>query len=157
MEKILVSACLAGVLCKYNGTYNDVPEIIRMVEQGKAVPVCPELLGGGGVPREPNEITGGDGHDVLEGKARVITSSGQDCTDMFVLGAQKVLEKAKMLGVRAAILKERSPSCGSNVIYDGNFSGNKMPGMGVTAAILERAGIKVYSENNFKEILAVKK
>ena len=152
MEKILVSACLAGVLCKYNGTYNDVPEIIRMVEQGKAVPVCPELLGGGGVPREPNEIAGGDGHDVLEGKARVITSSGQDCTDMFVLGAQKVLEKAKMIGARVAILKERSPSCGSNVIYDGKFTGNKMPGRGVTAAMLERAGIKVYSEENFKEI-----
>ena len=157
MEKILVSACLAGVLCKYNGTYNDVPEIIRMVEQGKAVPVCPELLGGGGVPREPNEITGGDGHDVLEGKARVITSSGQDCTDMFVRGAQKVLEKAKMLGARVAILKERSPSCGSNVIYDGNFTGNKKPGMGVTASLLTREGIKVYSENNFKEVLAVKK
>lgn len=147
-----MSACLAGVLCKYNGTYNDVPEIIRMVEQGKAVAVCPELLGGGGVPREPNEIAGGGGHDVLEGKARVITSSGQDCTEMFVLGAQKVLEKAKMLGARAAILKERSPSCGSTVIYDGNFTGNRLPGMGVTAAILERAGIKVYSEENFKEV-----
>lgn len=157
MEKILVSACLAGVLCKYNGTYNDVPEIIRMVEQGKALPVCPELMGGGGVPREPNEIVGGDGRDVLEGKARVITSSGQDCTDMFVLGAQKVLEKAKMLGARVAILKERSPSCGSNVIYDGSFTGNKKPGMGVTASLLTREGIKVYSENNFKEVLAVKK
>jgi len=124
--------------------------MFRLVEQGKAVTVCPEILGGGGVPREPNEIVGGDGHDVLEGKARVITNSGKDCTEMFVLGAQKVLETAKMVEASVAILKERSPSCGSNIIYNGKFAGNKITGRGVTAALLERAGIKVYSEENFK-------
>lgn len=154
MEKssvILVSGCLAGVLCKYNGTYNNVPEIIRLVEEGKAIPVCPELLGGGSVPREPNETVGGDGHTVLDGKARVMTPSGQDCTAMFVRGAQEVLKKAREHGVQVAILKERSPSCGSSLVYDGTFSGKKIKGCGVTAAILQREGIKVFSEYNFRE------
>lgn len=92
---ILASACLAGILCKYDGSYNNVQEIIQLVEKGLAVPVCPEILGGGSVPRDPNEIVGGNGHDVLDGKARVITSSGLDCTALFVRGAEKVLEEAK--------------------------------------------------------------
>lgn len=148
---ILVSACLAGILCKYNGTYNNVPEIIQLVDEGRAIPVCPELLGGGGVPREPNEIVGGNGGDVLDGKARVLTPSGLDCTELFVLGARKVLETAKKHNIVEAVLKERSPSCGSILIYDGTFSGRRIPGSGVTAAILQRAGIKVYSEENFRD------
>jgi uncharacterized protein YbbK (DUF523 family) len=152
-KAILVSGCLAGMLCKYNGTYNNVPEIIRMVEEGLAIPVCPELLGGGTVPREPNETVNGDGRSVLEGKARVVTGSGRDCTAMFIRGAEEVLKIAREHNVSLAILKERSPSCGSSVIYDGTFSGRKIAGSGVTAAILQRAGIKVYSEYNFREAL----
>lgn len=151
--KILVSGCLAGMLCKYNGTYNNIPEIIKMVEDGLAIPVCPELLGGGTVPREPNETVNGDGFLVLEGKARVITANGLDCTEMFIKGAQEVLKIAREHNISTAILKERSPSCGSSLVYDGTFSGKKIAGSGVTAAILQRAGIKVYSEYNFKEFL----
>ncbi|MHB8158198.1 MAG: 2-thiouracil desulfurase family protein [Desulfocucumaceae bacterium] len=150
---ILVSGCLAGVLCKYNGTYNDIPEIIQMVEGGMAIPVCPELLGGGAVPREPNEIVEGDGHAVLDGKARVMTPSGLDCTGQFILGAEEVLKIAVKNNIKAAILKERSPSCGSGIVYDGTFTGRKVAGGGVTAALLQRSGIKVYSEYNFREAL----
>ncbi|MHB8916745.1 MAG: 2-thiouracil desulfurase family protein [Desulfocucumaceae bacterium] len=147
---ILVSACLAGILCKYNGTYNNDEVIIQLVEKGLAVPICPELLGGAGVPREPNEIVGGDGHLVLDGKARVMSASGLDCTGLFIRGAEKVLEVAEKHKVEAAVLKERSPSCGSSLIYDGTFSGRKIQGCGVAAAMLQRAGIKVYSEDNFR-------
>ena len=150
---ILVSACLAGILCKYNGTYNDVPEIMELVRKGLAIPVCPEIMGGGRVPREPNEIVGGQGQDVLNGNARVMTASGVDCTEMFVWGAEKVLEVAKGNRIQVAILKERSPSCGSQVIYDGTFCGRKIDGSGVTAAILQKYGIQVFSEENFREIL----
>ena len=150
---ILVSGCLAGVLCKYNGTYNNVPEIIIMVEEGRAITVCLEILGGGTVPREPNETLGGDGHRVLDGKARVMTPSGVDCTEMFIRGAVETLKIAEDHNIKIAILKERSPSCGSSLVYDGTFSGRKIAGSGVTAAILRRAGIKVYSEYNFREEL----
>lgn len=147
---ILVSACLAGILCKYDGTCNTVPEIVQLVEKGLAVPVCPEILGGGAVPREPNEIVGGGGGRVLDGKARVVAASGLDCTDLFVRGAEKVLQEARRYHAEVAVLKERSPSCGSGMIYDGTFSGKKIPGSGVTAEILRRAGIRVYSEENFR-------
>ncbi|MFZ5650700.1 MAG: DUF523 domain-containing protein [Bacillota bacterium] len=147
---ILVSACLAGVKCRYDGGHNNVPEINEMVERGLAIPVCPEILGGGGIPREPYEIVGGDGGAVLDGKARVKTPSGNDGTELFVRGAEEVLRAANKCNAVAAVLKERSPSCGSSMIYDGTFTGGKIPGMGVAAAILQRAGIKVYSEEDFK-------
>jgi len=152
-KKVLVSGCLAGVLCKYNGTYNNVPELVSLVEKGLAIAVCPEILGGGAVPREPNETVNGDGRRVLDGKARVMTPSGVDCTEMFIRGAVETLKKAREHNIKIAILKERSPSCGSSLIYDGTFSGRKIAGSGVTAAILQRAGIKVYSEYNFREEL----
>lgn len=147
---VLVSACLAGVQCRYDGGHNNIPEINQMVEKGLAIPVCPEILGGGGIPREPSEIVSGDGGAVLDGKARVKTRSGHDVTELFVRGAEEVLKAAINNSAPAAVLKERSPSCGGSVIYDGTFTGGKTTGMGVTAAILHRAGIKVYSENNFK-------
>ena len=146
---IMVSACLAGILCKYNGTYNTIPEIQKLVEEGRAIPVCPELLGGASVPREANEITGGDGFAVLSGQARVITKVGEDNTELFVRGAEKVLEIARENGIRLAVLKERSPSCGSSHIYDGTFTGKKIPGMGVAAALLHKNHIKFLSEENY--------
>ncbi len=150
---IIVSSCLAGILCRYDGKYNTVPEIKKMVEDGRAVPVCPELLGGADVPREPNEITGGDGFAVLNGKARVITKSGEDKTELFIRGAEKVLEIARDNDAKIAILKERSPSCGSCLMYDGTFSGRKIPGMGVTAALLNENNIKILSEENYSTLL----
>ncbi|WP_027364474.1 DUF523 domain-containing protein [Desulfotruncus alcoholivorax] len=146
---IIISACLAGEKCRYTGDGFDFPELRKLVDDGKALPVCPEVLGGLPTPREPNEIVGGCGYDVLDGKARVLTSSGSDKTEEFIRGAGRVLHKALVNDVKTAILKERSPSCGSNVIYDGSFSGKKTPGCGCTAALLIRNGISVFSEENY--------
>ncbi|MBF7081771.1 DUF523 domain-containing protein [Desulfallas sp. Bu1-1] len=148
---LIVSACLAGEKCRYTGDGFDYPELRKMVEEGKAVPVCPEVLGGLPVPRDPNEIVGGDGFDVLDGRARVLTSRGEDKTNVFLRGAGEVLAIARKHGARVAILKERSPSCGSGMIYDGTFSGKKIPGCGCTAALLIREGLRVYSEENYQQ------
>ncbi|SFR07743.1 DUF523 domain-containing protein [Desulfoscipio geothermicus] len=146
---IIISACLAGEKCRYSGDGFDYPELRKLVEEGKAVPVCPEVLGGAPVPRDPNEIVGGDGFDVLDGRARVITNRGEDKTDVFVRGAREVLAIARKNNAQVALLKERSPSCGSNMIYDGTFSGKKIPGCGCTAALLIREGLQVFSEENY--------
>lgn len=143
---IIVSACLAGLNCKYNGENNRDERIVRLVQQGKAIPLCPEQLGGLSTPREPAEIRGGSGEDVLTGKAKIYTPSDADVTAAFIKGAGEVLKLAQEIGVQAAILKEKSPSCGSSQIYDGSFSGITVPGKGVTAALLQRNGLKVMSE-----------
>lgn len=148
---LIMSACLAGEQCRYTGDGFDYPELRKLVEEGKAVPVCPEVLGGLPVPREPNEIVGGDGFDVLDGRARVITARGEDKTGAFLRGAEAVLAIARKHGARVAILKERSPSCGSGMIYDGTFRGKKIPGCGCTAALLIREGLRVYSEENYRQ------
>lgn len=146
---ILVSACLLGIRAKYDGGDNTVPQLVEKCKSGGIIPVCPEQLGGLTTPRQPCEISGGTGDDVLEGKARVITKDGSDVTQAFVEGAKQVLRIARLYGADMAILKKRSPSCGCCQIYDGSFSGQKIPGAGVTAALLLKNGIKVYSEENF--------
>jgi uncharacterized protein YbbK (DUF523 family) len=142
----LISACLVGCHCRYDGKDNLVDRYQEMVEKGEAVFVCPEQLGGLSTPRPPAEIVGGTGEDVLDGRARVITKDGVDVTEQFLKGAQEALRMARLVKAEEAILKERSPSCGSALIYDGTYSGSKIPGDGVTAALLKRHGIKVYSE-----------
>jgi uncharacterized protein YbbK (DUF523 family) len=142
---ILVSACLVGVNCKYNGKNNLNKKIRKLVKSGKAIPVCPEQLGGLPTPREPANLTA-DGFDVLKGKAKVLTESGKDVTINFVKGAREVLKLAKLLGAKKAILKARSPSCGCGKTW---ISGKVANGDGVTVALLKRNGIKVYSEENF--------
>lgn len=151
---IVVSACLAGFDVKYNGSNNTNQQLKNLFEQKKVIPVCPEVLGGLSTPREPAEIVGGDGDDVLDGKAKVLTKSGMEVTDEFIKGAEETLRIAKDLGATAIILKERSPSCGSSMIYAGDFNGNKRFGNGVTAALLKRNGIEVFSEENFLEYLS---
>lgn len=143
---ILVSACLAGFEVRYDGGHCFKDVINILVEEGKALSVCPEVLGGLSTPRDPAEIVGGDGIDVLDGKAKVVDISGRDVTSFFLKGAYLVLEKAKEIGATLVILKENSPSCGSAVIYDGSFKGKKIVGNGVTSALLERNGIKVISD-----------
>lgn len=143
---ILVSSCLAGMKVRYNGTDCLDERLQSLFDSGKAVSVCPELLGGLAVPREPAEIIGGSGEDVLEGTARVINQSGEDVTSMFLKGAYETLNKARELGATAVVLKENSPSCGSHMIYDGQFAGMKISGQGVTAALLRSNGIQVISE-----------
>ncbi len=115
--------------------------------------ICPELLGGFQIPREPAEIKDGDGDDVLDGKARVIEYSGCAVTDLYVKGAMETVKIAKELKAEFVVLKENSPSCGSLTIYNGEFNGRKLEGSGVTAALLKRNGIKILSEHDFAMIL----
>lgn len=117
-----------------------------MVAEGRAVLVCPEEDGGLGTPRPAAEIVGGDGHDVLAGRARVVTRAGRDVTDAYVRGAELALEAARRAGAKTAILKARSPSCGRGCIYDGSFSRTVATGDGITAALLMQAGIEVVTE-----------
>ncbi|WP_046174216.1 DUF523 domain-containing protein [Domibacillus indicus] len=148
---ILVSSCLAGMKVRYNGTDRLDERIRRLVDEKKAVMACPELLGGFQTPRPPAEIIGGTGEDVLNGRASVVDSLGRDVTAMYMAGAAETLKMAKEAGAAIVVLKENSPSCGSKAIYNGTFSGEKIPGAGVTAALLRRNGIKVLSEEEFLE------
>ena len=150
---ILVSACLAGLKVRYNGTDCLNERIQRLIADKKALTVCPEVLGGLSTPREPAEIVGGNGEDVLDGKAAVINVLGQDVTAAFVKGAYTTLKKAQEVGATTVILKESSPSCGSNMIYNGLFEGQKIDGMGVTAALLRRNGITVVSDEQLEAFL----
>ena len=147
-EKLIVSACLAGFPCRYDGKAQTDPEIEDLVKCGKAVPVCPEALGGLPTPRVPCEIVGGSGEDVLAGSARVIAFDGRiafDCTDAFIKGARAALKAAKDIGAARSVLKANSPSCGFGTIYDGSFSGTRKPGSGVAAALLSQNGITIES------------
>ncbi|MEA0563326.1 MULTISPECIES: DUF523 domain-containing protein [Lysinibacillus] len=146
---ILISACLAGINVRYNGTNSLNEKIQKLVLENKAVTVCPELMGGFTTPREPAEIVGGNGHDVLDGKARVVERSGRDVTELYLKGANATLQKAREIGATKVVLKEYSPSCGSAMIYNGEFNGTKLVGVGVTTALLQRHGIKVVSEEQF--------
>jgi len=133
---ILVSACLAGEACRYDGRAALHPEVLRLLAAGRAVAVCPEVLGGLSVPREPVELRAG----------RAVRSTGADVTGAFQQGAQRALELAQAHGCRRAILKARSPSCGSGRVYDGSFSGTLVPGDGVLAALLKANGFEVLTE-----------
>ncbi|AMA50900.1 MULTISPECIES: DUF523 domain-containing protein [Bacillus] len=150
---ILVSSCLGGIECRYNGSHAASEKIRKLVEENKAVMACPELLGGFSTPREPAEIIGGKGEDVLNGTAKIVTASGEDVTELYMEGAAKTLAYAKEINASAVILKENSPSCGSSFIYNGTFSGKKIAGSGVTAALLKQAGYRVISENQLDDIL----
>jgi uncharacterized protein YbbK (DUF523 family) len=143
---IMVSACLAGKPVRYNGTAATDTIIEQLIAERKAISVCPELLGGFLTPREPAEIIGGSGYDVLNGTAKVVEYSGADVTDRYIEGAARALAIAKENNVDLVVLKENSPSCGSSFIYDGTFQGQKQAGVGVTTAMFRRAGIRVISE-----------
>lgn len=138
MEKLLISACLAGENCKYSGGNNKLPDdvLIKLRCLYELVPVCPERDGGLPTPRASSERQGD----------RVVSVNGEDVTAQFRAGAELALQKAQSEGITKALLKERSPSCGSSLIYDGTFSGRTIPGEGVTAELLRANGIKVFSE-----------
>ncbi|WP_110926212.1 DUF523 domain-containing protein [Bacillus massiliglaciei] len=146
---ILVSSCLAGLEVRYNGTHRLDDRIKKLVEEQKAAMICPELLGGFTTPREPAEIAGGDGEDVLNGKAQVIEQSGKDVTELYIKGAYAALKIANEIHASLVVLKENSPSCGSSVIYNGTFNGRKIAGNGVTSALLKINGFQVISEEQF--------
>lgn len=141
----LVSSCLAGIRCRYDGKCSENEHIIEMVKQGKAIPVCPEVLAGLPIPRPCCEIASLDGDNI-----KVISKEGKDVTKEFLTGAEKALEIAKIVGVKKAILKSKSPSCGCGQIYDGTFSGKLIPGNGLTADLLIKNGIEVLTENDME-------
>jgi uncharacterized protein YbbK (DUF523 family) len=143
---ILVSACLAGRACAYDGSARTDTTILELVRQGRAVLVCPEDEGGLGTPRPAAEITQGTGADVLDGRAKVITNEGVDVTREYLDGARIAVERAAEHGCRAAVLKARSPACGCGAIYDGSFTKSVREGTGVAAAALDRAGVEIWTD-----------
>ena len=151
-SRILISACLLGDPVRYNGTnlLIDHPLMKQWQQQGRLIPICPEVAGGMPVLRAPAEIQSGSGKLVLTNKTRVIDDNQQDVTEAFILGAEKALELAKKHHCQYAILTERSPSCGTQLIYDGSFSNTRISGMGVTAALLKKYGIQVFNQYNFE-------
>ena len=143
MEKIAVSACLAGRACRYDGKSVPNDSMVQRMEKEDVLLICPEVLGGLPTPRVPAEIVGGDGYDVLAGKARVMNRDGEDVTVEFIAGAEAALAMLKEEGITKVYLKARSPSCGAGKIYDGTFSGRVVDGTGVAAALLIKSGISV--------------
>ena len=142
MPRFIVSACLAGLMCRYDGSSNPHPEVMRLVATRQAIPVCPEALAGLSIPRLPCEMRG----------KGIFNKDGANMTEAFILGAQKALRIAKQHGCREAILKNRSPSCGVDHIYDGTFSGTLIPGMGLLAQLLRQQGFKLYTEEHMPEV-----
>ena len=153
MIRVLVSSCLLGERVRYHGgdARRDDPVLERWLAEGRVVPFCPEVEGGLGVPRPAAEIRGGDGRSVVEGRAEVVTAAGEIVTEAFAAGARGALETCRRQGVRLAVLTDRSPSCGSTLIYDGTFSGTRRPGVGVTCALLEDHGIAVFAPDALEE------
>ena len=143
--KVVISACLLGVRCRYDGGDSRNETAIKQGEQYALIPVCPEESGGLPTPRPPAEIVGGDGGDVLDGRAKVMTADGTDVTGAYLKGAHHALRVAQSNRATHVVLKARSPSCGCGNIYDGTFSGTLTPGDGVTTALLKRHGITVTS------------
>lgn len=145
MQNVLISACLLGVDCKYNGSNNKLDdEIIHSLkEKYNLIPVCPEIMGGMPTPRNPVEISDG----------KVFDYDGEEFTKEFEKGSEEVVKLAKLYDATIAILKENSPSCGSNYIYDGTFNHKKIKGKGIAALKLSKENIKLFTEENVKILL----
>ena len=141
--KLLVSACLLGENCKYSGGNNRNEQVQALERYFQLIPVCPECFGGLPIPREPSEIRDGC----------VVSKSGADVTAAFADGAEKALYIAEEENCGLALLKERSPSCGSRFVYDGTFTGTVVPGQGVTAALLAGRGVELFSEETIARLL----
>jgi uncharacterized protein YbbK (DUF523 family) len=155
MQKILVSRCLLGHRVRYDGgASGPFDQLQQWIDEGRVVPLCPEIAGGLPTPRAAAEIPGGQGGGVLDGHASVITTEGEDVSAQFLSGAYQALELVQLHGIRIALLKANSPSCGNLLTYDGTFSGVKISGEGVTAALLKRHGVRVFSELELPEAAA---
>ncbi|WP_427982988.1 DUF523 domain-containing protein [Agarivorans sp.] len=156
MQKILVSACLLGNKVRYNAGCLSMARVdLDWLEANlELVVFCPEQSAGLPTPRAPAEIIQAQGIDVLQGRARVLANDGSDVTQPFVSGAENALKMCQSLAIKYALLAEASPSCGSSTIYDGSFSGRKVEGAGVTAALLEQAGIQVFNQYSISQLKA---
>ena len=140
---ILVSACLLGIPCRYDGSGKRTEDIFTLSKYLTLIPVCPEQLGGLSTPREPSERIGD----------RIITNNGKDVTNEFLLGGKCALDIALLNDCKIAILKERSPSCGHKMVYDGSFTGRIIPGDGILAELLKSNGITVYGESELSNLI----
>lgn len=145
--KLLISGCLLGLACRYDGECRPLPEekLGRLREKFQLIPVCPEQLGGLSTPRNPSERVG----------ALVISNVGNDVTEEYQKGAKEVLKLAKLFGCTAALLKEKSPACGNGLIYDGTFRKNLVTGDGVAAELLKKNGIQVFGESEIEKLLEI--
>ena len=141
--KLLISACLLGVRCRYDGASKPHPLVEKLAERHTLVPICPEQLGGLPTPRMASERQG----------ERVISAAGDDVTVQYRRGAEEALRLCRLFGCQAAVLKERSPSCGHGQIYDGTFTGTVVPGDGVTAELLKQHHIRILGESEIQELL----
>lgn len=144
----IVSACLCGINCAWNGKSKPSQKIIELMESEEMIPICPEQLGGLSTPRIPQEIQGCSGKDVLAGRCKVMNKNGEDVTAQFIRGAEEALKIAKLTGATEFIAKSKSPSCGCGSTYDGTFSGTLIEEDGVTTALLKQNGIKVINEED---------
>ena len=153
MKKVLISACLLGDKVRYDGqSLLTSSRILKeWIDEGRVISICPEVSSGMSIPRAPAEINGGDGYDVLSGKISVIENNGHIVTENFLRGANNALVLCKKNEIDVAVLAEFSPSCGSSSVYSGDFSGTKVNGAGVTAALLTSHGIKVFSQHQLNE------
>lgn len=154
--RILVSACLMGFKVRYNGSEKAAMQdtLHRWQQENRLVIHCPELAAGLAVPRPPAEIVAGNGADVMCDRARIVEDNGQDVTAHYQLAAWLALSAAQQAGCSAALLTDGSPTCGSQYIYNGTFSGTQQPGMGVAAALLEQHGIRVFSAQQLPALIA---
>ena len=142
-EKILISACLLGIPCRYDGRDNKIESLNLLQQQFDFVPICPEQLGGLSTPRCPCEIQGN----------KVMSKEVKDCTREYQEGSEKRLKLAKQWNIKTALLKAKSPSCGFGQIYDGSFSKKLITGNGLTAALLEKEGIRIFCETELDKFL----
>ena len=145
MKKLLVSACLLGTPCRYDGASKPNAKVIALSEKYNLIPVCPEVAGGLPTPRTPSEIVGD----------RVLMRDGRDVTENYRRGAEFALDLANENSCKTAILKARSPSCGKGAVYDGSFTATLTEGDGIAAKLLSDAGISVFSEENIDELLTI--
>lgn len=143
MENILVSACLLGIGCRYDGKHKACEEVLRLREKYNLIPVCPEIFGGLPTPRTPSERVG----------ERVMMKDGKDVTENYERGAREAYELCKIYGIKTALLKAKSPSCGKGEIYDGSFTGTLTKRDGVCAEYLMKMGIRVLTENEINILL----
>ncbi|MGX7173727.1 DUF523 domain-containing protein [Enterococcus ratti] len=144
-----ISACLGGVLCRYDGQEKTVVALKKLVDEKRAIMICPEVMGGLSIPRAPAEIIGGDGFDVWNNQAKVLTINGEDVTKAYQKGAIIAYHRLKEQEIDVLILKAKSPSCGSTYIYDGTFSGTLQSGAGVATAYFIQQRVTVYSEEEW--------
>ncbi len=154
-EKVMISACLLGITCRYDNKKKPLQAAVQLCKKGNIIPVCPEQLGGLSTPRSASGIETGKGEDVLNGKSKVINKKGEDVTKEFIKGAEEVLKIAKIYGVKKFIAKSKSPSCGlgitlKRICVKGEVLNIKVKGDGVTVAFLKRNGLEIVTENDLK-------